>query len=110
VNKPGNVFRGIPSVSFEERIEQIGGGRGVRIERIFTRGQASPQGFWYDQDTDEWVMVIQGRARLQVQDQDELIELAAGDYVSLPAHCRHRVAWTDPDQTTIWLAVHFVAE
>jgi len=27
--------------------------------------------------------------------------------VDLPAKCRHRVDWTDPDEPTVWLAVFY---
>lgn len=77
---------------------------GLRIERIVSTGQASPPDHWYDQDEHEWVLVLQGAGRLAFADGRELL-LQAGDAIELPAHCRHRVAWTDPDQPTVWLAV-----
>ncbi len=80
-------------------------GRGVRVERIMSFGQASPEGFWYEQTEAEWVAVLTGRARIRVADQPNDIALGPGDTVLLPAHCRHRVEWTDPDQPTVWLAL-----
>jgi len=80
---------------------------GIKIERIVSTGQQTPAGEWYDQDWDEWVMVIKGHGRLRIDGQDELIEMRDGDFIQLPAHCRHRVEWTDPDQPTVWLAIHF---
>ncbi|MFM9939795.1 MAG: cupin domain-containing protein [Hyphomicrobiaceae bacterium] len=80
-------------------------GAGVCLERIVSFGQASPEGFWYDQTKAEWVTVLTGRARIRVADQANDITLGPGDTVLLPAHCRHRVEWTDPDQPTIWLAL-----
>lgn len=80
----------------------------VRIERILSRGQHSLDGFWYDQDQDEWVLLLQGRARLAFAD-GEPAEMHAGDYLLIPAHCRHRVEWTQPDATCIWLAIHMAA-
>ncbi len=77
----------------------------VRIERILSTGQASPEGFWYDQGWDEFVLVVQGAARLQLEGDDER-RLGPGDWMTIPAHRRHRVAWTDPDAPTVWLAVH----
>lgn len=79
----------------------------VRIERIVSRGQASPPGFWYDQDAAEWVIVLAGSAALLFEGETDPHRLAPGDYLHIPAHRRHRVEWTDPDQATIWLAVHF---
>jgi len=92
-----------------------------RIERIVSRGHASPPGFWYDQPEHEWVMVLGGRAVLEVVEREDggagagegagggetirRVEMGAGDHLVLPAHRRHRVAWTDPDGETTWLAV-----
>ena len=78
---------------------------GVRVERIVSHGHASPEGFWYDQDEHEWVMVLQGSARLQLE--DRTLELGPGDYINLPAHIKHRVQWTTNDQPTIWLAIFY---
>lgn len=77
----------------------------VRIERILSTGQASPDGFWYDQGWDEFVLVVQGAARLQIEGEAERA-LGPGDWMTIPARRRHRVAWTDPDAPTVWLAVH----
>jgi cupin 2 domain-containing protein len=82
---------------------------GFRIERIVSTGQATPEGQWYDQETDEWVLVVKGRARLRIEGEARDRELGEGDFILLPAHCRHRVTWTDPDRPTVWLAVHFAA-
>lgn len=78
---------------------------GVRVERILSTGQSSPDGFWYDQAWDEFVLVVQGAARLQIEGEAER-PLGPGDWMMIPAHTRHRVAWTDPDRPTVWLAVH----
>lgn len=79
----------------------------VRIERIVSEGHASPEDFWYDQDQPEWVILIQGSATLEVEGRPEPVELKPGDYVNIPARCRHRVARTDASQHTIWLAVFY---
>ncbi|MFH5923004.1 cupin domain-containing protein [Roseomonas xinghualingensis] len=78
---------------------------GTRIERIVSRGSASPPGFWYEQDWDEFVLILSGAAVLAFPDGTER-RMEAGDYAILPAFYRHRVAWTDPDRETLWLAVH----
>ena len=80
---------------------------GLRFERIVSHGQASPDGFWYDQTEAEWVMVLTGRARLTIAGEPHDHDLGPGDAVFLPARCRHRVAWTDPHQPTVWLALFF---
>ncbi len=77
----------------------------VRVERIVSRGHSSPPGFWYDQTDNEWVILLSGSARLLFQGERDPISLGPGDYLDIPAHKRHRVEWTDPDQDTVWLAV-----
>lgn len=99
-----NLFDPCPEARRDEVTEVLAGGPGVRVERIVSHGQASPPGFWYDQAEDEWVAVLSGRARLEFAD-GSLREMAPGDFVLLPAGLRHRVAWTDPAQPTVWLAV-----
>ena len=83
---------------------------GGKIERIVSTGQASPPGYWYDQDETEWVFLIAGSAGLLIEGEGAARVLGAGDFVEIPAHVRHRVEWTDARKPTIWLAVHFTAE
>lgn len=77
-----------------------------KLERIISFGQASPQDFWYDQDWNEWVLLLQGSAEL-LFDNDEIITLLPGDYIDIPSHRRHRVISTDKMIPTIWLAFHY---
>lgn len=78
---------------------------GLRLERIVSNGQASPEGFWYDQPEAEWVMVMSGSARLSIDGTETDQVLETGDAIYLPPHCRHRVTWTSPDEPTVWLAL-----
>ncbi len=80
---------------------------GFRLERIFTTGQVTPEDQWYDSPRAEWVVLLSGAARLQLEDESRRIEMRPGDYVLIPPHCRHRVAWTDPDLPSVWLALHY---
>ncbi len=75
----------------------------VRVERIVSTGQASPPGFWYDQEETEWVALLAGRAALELEDKTVLLE--AGDTYLLPAHCRHRVASTSAEPPCVWLCI-----
>lgn len=102
-----NLFSAIPDRLDEEFVEELLASEGVRIERIVSRGHCSPEGFWYDQDRPEWVLLLRGSAVLRLADRDELISLGPGDFVNIPAHVRHRVEQTDPDEETVWLAVHY---
>ena len=100
----GHIGAGIPRELPDEHTTLLAAGAGARIERIVSRGHASPPGFWYEQPEDEWVMVVAGAARLEIEGEGEL-ELRAGDWSDLPRGLRHRVRRTDPAQDTIWLAV-----
>jgi cupin 2 domain-containing protein len=100
-----NLFSPPLVPSADEVVEALAVFPGVRIERIVSRGQVSPPGFWYDQSEDEWVALLTGRARLRLEAPDETVELGAGDHLLIRAHRRHRVEWTAPEQPTIWLAV-----
>ncbi len=101
----GNLFSNIPPSLPQELIETILSKPNVRIERIVSHSHSSPEGFWYDQDEHEWVIVLKGEARLQFE--DSIVEMKPGDFVNIPAHRKHRVEWTTPDEPTIWLAVFY---
>ena len=103
-----NIFSGLPkSPSVDEILEKLVDSKSVRIERIISEGHSSPMGFWYDQDKDEWVVLLTGSAGLLFAGSDEVIVLMPGDWINIPAHVKHRVDWTDPTEKTIWLAVHY---
>ena len=103
----GKLFGAIPAGLPEELFETLCSGERVTIERIVSRGHASPEGFWYDQDRSEFVLIVQGSAVLKFEDQENIVVLKPGDYLNIPAHVKHRVEWTDPNCETIWLAVHY---
>ena len=105
--KVGNLLSALPAHPLaKELVEALCERPGWRIERIVSTGQATPDGEWYDQDSDEWVLVIKGSARLRLEGEAHDRELGEGDFVFLPAHCRHRVAWTRSEPPTVWLAIH----
>lgn len=104
-----NLFEPVPGELPEELISELLAVGGSRIERIVSRGHASPPGYWYDQDEAEWVIVLKGAARLEIETAGEK-HMQPGDHIFLPAHCRHRVNWTDPNQDTVWLAVFMKPE
>jgi len=103
-----NIFRNIPVDILQEVTEKILSVGNVRIERIISHGQSSPENFWYDQDENEWVMVLRGSAKLLFQKGSNEVQLNAGDYVNIPRHAKHRVEWTTPDEVTIWLAEFYI--
>lgn len=99
-----NLFNGLPEAAVAEVTEVLAGSGPVRVERITSAGQASPAGFWYDQDENEWVAVLAGQGTLEWDDGRKQ-RLGPGDWVLIPAHTRHRVAETAPETPTVWLAV-----
>ena len=101
-----NLYADIPETLETELFDTLVTGNGLHIERIVSRGQCSPAQGWYDQDSAEWVVVLQGAAVIAYPDGKQ-VTLGEGDYMHIPANCRHRVQWTDPDRATVWLAVHF---
>jgi cupin 2 domain-containing protein len=105
---PGNLLADMPPLGADESFQALLTTPGFRVERIVSQGHASPAGSWYDQDDDEWVLLVSGSARLRLEG-DEPVDLTPGSYLHLPAHRRHRVESTDPTRATVWLAIHFKA-
>jgi cupin 2 domain-containing protein len=103
----GNLFENLPREFPAELFSTVLRTPGVRIERIVSQGQGSPPGFWYNQDENEWVVVLEGHAAVQFDGEPHAVELQRGSFLNIPAHVRHRVAWTDSSQKTIWLAIHY---
>jgi cupin 2 domain-containing protein len=106
-NEIDNLFDNLPAAVPEELFTTVLRANDLRIERIVSQGHASPPGFWYNQVESEWVIVLEGHAAVQFEGEPEVVELRPGSYVKIPAHARHRVAWTDPNHKTVWLAVYY---
>ena len=102
-----NLFANVPHELPEEEITELLSAPNVRIERIVSLGHASPPDEWYDHDRAEWVLLLAGSAGMVFEGEAEPILLEPGSYFHIPAHKRHRVAWTDRSVPTIWLAVHY---
>lgn len=102
----GNLFQALPQRLPDELFQTLFESDAVRIERIVSTGQTTPEGGWYDQTTVEWVVLLRGAAELLFEGEAQPRRLGPGDHMLIPAHCRHRVTWTDPNQPTVWLAVH----
>jgi len=106
----GNIFNPVPETGDKETVTPLVERPEMRIESIVSLGHTTPAGEWYDQPRDEWVMVLAGNARLAIESEAAERSLTVGDHILLPAGCRHRVTWTDPHTSTIWLAVHFAQQ
>ncbi|MGH7802326.1 MAG: cupin domain-containing protein [Thermodesulfobacteriota bacterium] len=105
--KPGNIFSNIPKHIPQEMFEEIITEENIKIERIISKGHATPDDKWYDQDKNEWVILLKGSAGLLFEGEDNPITLHPGDYILIPAHIKHRVEWIDETEETIWLAIHY---
>lgn len=100
-----NLFDHLPAEAGEELFTELLSRPGVRIERIVSTGQSTPPDSPYDQDHDEWVLLLRGSAGLWMEGDGEQL-LSPGDHVLIPARRRHRVTWTASGEPTVWLAVH----
>lgn len=98
-----NIFSAIPRDLSREVFETLIENDSIKIERIVSKGQQTP---WYDQEQNEWVMILKGQAVISFDDQTS-VQLKEGDFINIPSHKKHRVSWTDPEQETIWLAIHY---
>jgi len=104
--KSENLFQSIPDVIEDEIFETLAQSNDVKIERIISKGHQSPESGWYVESKNEWVIVLKGEAIIAFAS-GEQEKLVAGSYINIPAHRKHRVAWTKPDAETVWLAVHY---
>lgn len=105
--KPGNLFSKLPDSLNDEVSKTLLKADHFILERIISAGRGVQPGKWYDQDTNEWVLLLRGRAGLLFENEREVLVLHPGDYVHIPAHHRHRVEWTETGQKTVWLALHY---
>lgn len=104
--KTGNLFTDMPGARHKEVVETLIEAAGCALERIVSHGQPTPPGEWYDQQRDEWVVLLSGAARLRFEGEAGERSLKPGDWLLIPARKRHRVEWTAPDEQTVWLALH----
>lgn len=102
----GNIYENVPENQKDELFERLLTNDNFIIERIVSDGHKSPENFWYDQPTDEFVILLKGSAQIAFEN-DDSIRLKPGDHILIPARKKHRIEWTNPDEKTFWLAVHF---
>lgn len=101
-----NLFLDIPGITDKEFFEELASREGVKIERIISYAHTTKEGEWYDQDMDEFVVLLKGEAVLSFENSDD-IRLCVGDSINILAHQKHRVSWTKPNEETIWLAIFY---
>jgi len=104
--KKTNIFKSIPKNLKEELFEELLLGNNFRVEKIVSNGNTSPESGWYDQETNEWVIVLKGEAILAFEGSED-VYLKEGDYINIDSHVKHRVKWTTPLKETVWLAIHY---
>jgi cupin 2 domain-containing protein len=107
MENPGHFCSNLPTALPDEISQTVLAGGAFRLERIVSRGQHSPPGFWYDQDEHEWVLLLEGEATLRFEAGDRLLHMTPGACVRIAAHERHRVEWTTPHATSVWLALFY---
>ena len=96
-----NIFD-IPELPLENELTSILiESKNVRIERIVSTGQVSD---WYDQVEAEFVVLLQGRAKIEFDDGTVSI-LSVGDMLNIPPHKKHKVIYTSTEPPCIWLCV-----
>ena len=105
--KPQNIYSHLPSALEQELVEKIACSAGVKIERIVSFGQATPEGEWLQQESNEWVILLSGLAGIRFDGGAKALPLKPGDYLNIPGGTRHRVEWTNSHQPSVWLAVHY---
>lgn len=103
----GNLFTDLADSIREEDFSTLLATRHIKLVRIVSTGQATPEGEWHDQDKAEWVVLLRGCAGLRFEDEAEIRILRPGDFIDIPAHRRHRVEWTDASEPTVWLALYY---
>ena len=104
--KIDNIFKNIPTNLDEELFQDIIAKDGVKIQRIVSQAHTTPEGEWYKQVENEWVLVLSGSAIISFESDND-IKLEKGDHLNIPAHKRHRVSWTSEDEKTVWLVVFY---
>jgi cupin 2 domain-containing protein len=103
----GNIFQSIPNNVDSEIFDVIIKSDSIRVERILSKGQSSPESGWHDQEENEWVIVLQGSGTIVFENENELT-LEKGDFINIPSRQKHKVIWTEPDVVTIWLAIFYL--
>lgn len=103
--KVANLLDKLPAATRAEAFTELLARPGVRIERIVSRGHSTPEEQPMVQDSDEWVLLLQGAAGIRIEDSQEA-ELRPGDYLFIARGQKHWVTWTARDRPTVWLAVH----
>ena len=100
-----NIFDKIIVDKEEENFFEIFKNETIKIEKIVSNGQISPENFWYEQKKSEFILLLEGFAILEFENRE--VELKKGDCINIKAMEKHRVKFTILDEPTIWFAVFY---
>ena len=102
-----NIFSNIPKSLSDELFKELVSSENCKIERIISKGHKTEEGKWYNQDKNEFVIILKGNAELLFKENNKTIKMKEGDYINIPPRTKHRVTKTDPNKETIWLTIHY---
>ena len=100
-----NIFDKIIVDKEEENFFEIFKNETIKIEKIVSNGQTSPENFWYEQEKSEFILLLEGFAILEFENRE--VELKKGDCLNIEAMEKHRVKFTSLNEPTIWFAVFY---
>jgi cupin 2 domain-containing protein len=100
-----NIFEQIIVDKKEEFFFEIFKNKTIKVEKIVSNGQKSPENFWYEQDKSEFILLLEGFAILEFE--NRVVELKKGDCLNIEAYQKHKVKFTSLDEPTIWFAVFY---
>ena len=100
-----NIFDKIIVDKEEENFFEIFKNETIKIEKIVSNGQISPENFWYEQEKSEFILLLEGFAILEFENRE--VELKKGDCLNIEAMEKHRVKFTSLNEPTIWFAVFY---
>lgn len=102
-SKCGNFFENIPEKGKDEVFDELVKDENVLVERIVSEGHISSE--WYDQEENEFCSILRGAADLLFEGKEHPVRMNPGAWVLIPAHAKHKVTWTAPNEPTVWIAV-----
>ena len=95
----------LPALPLQDELTRVlAHGKDVRIEQIISTGQTSD---WYDQEEAEFVVLLEGQAKIEFEDKPTLT-LNRGEAINIKPHERHRVSFTSTEPPCVWLCVFYV--
>lgn len=100
-----NIFKDIKIDNENEQFIDLLKHENVRIERIVSNRQCSPIDFWYEQEENEFVLLLKGEAILEFENKEVILK--EGDFINIPSKRKHRVKYTSKEIPTIWLAIFY---